>query len=95
MATCGPLLILHLGGPNNATHKTNQKWPTIGPSGDITPAVWGIPNTSKRGVKMRIHREGALWLHNPCHPGVPNASTQGTKSEVAHSGRGGYITPTI
>ena len=35
------------------------------PSGYITPAVWGVPNTSKRGTKSEVAHKWADWLHNP------------------------------
>ena len=32
----------------------NQKWPTSGPSGYITPAVWGSPDASEWGTKSEV-----------------------------------------
>ena len=53
-------------------------------SGYITPAVLGVPNALKRGMKSAVDHNSACWLHSPCRVGVPNASKRGTKSEVAH-----------
>ena len=39
--------MLHSGGQN-------QQWPTSGPGGSITLAVWGVSNTSKRGTKAEV-----------------------------------------
>ena len=33
----------------------NEKWPTNGPGGYITSAIWGVPN---KGTKSEVH--------NPC-----------------------------
>ena len=30
----------------------NEMWPTSGPGGYITPALWGVPNASKQGNKI-------------------------------------------
>ena len=61
----------------------NQKWPTNGQIGSMSPAVWGLPNTSKWGTKSEVVHKWADWLHHPCPLGLPKASERGTKSEVA------------
>ena len=73
----GKSLMLQVGGQN-------QKWPTNGPSGHITPTVRGVPNVAKQGTKSGVAHKWAGWLYNPCRLGVPNTSERGTKSEVAH-----------
>ena len=45
----------------------NQKWPTNGQGGYITPAAWGIPTASGRGAESQVAHKWARWLHNPCH----------------------------
>ena len=62
----------------------NQKWPTNGQSGYLTPAVSGIPTASERGAKSEVAQKWAKWLPHPCRIGDPSASKRGAKSEVAH-----------
>ena len=43
----------HLGGPHRfRAGGQNQKWPTSGPGGYITPAALGVPTASERGGKI-------------------------------------------
>ena len=45
----------------------NQKWPTCGQSGYVTPAVSGIPTAAKRaGGKSEVAHLWAKWLCHPC-----------------------------
>ena len=67
---------LHSGGQN-------QKWPTCGQSGYLTPAVSGIPTALERGAKSEVAHLWAKWLRHPVL-GIPTASERGAKSEVAH-----------
>ena len=46
---------LHSGGQN-------QKWPTSGQGGYITPAAWGVPTASQRGTKSEVAHKWARWL---------------------------------
>ena len=32
----------------------NQKWPTNGQGGYITPAAWGVPTASERGAESEV-----------------------------------------
>ena len=32
----------------------NHKWPTSGPGGYITRAVWGVPNASEQGKESEV-----------------------------------------
>ena len=50
---------LHSGGPN-------QKRPTSGQIGYISPAGCGAPNASKQGAKAEEAHKWAVWLHHPC-----------------------------
>ena len=61
---------LHSGGGN-------QKWPTSGQSGYVTPAVSGIPTASQRGGKSEVARKWAKWLRHPCRLGDPHRFTAG------------------
>ena len=63
----------------------NQKWPTCGQNGYLTPAVSGIATASERGDKIR---SGPLVGEMATSPlpsrGSPPHQSGGTKSEVAH-----------
>ena len=50
----------------------NQKWPTSGQGGYITPAAWGVPTASERGAESEVAHKWARWLHNPCRLGGPH-----------------------
>ena len=55
----------------------NQKWPTCGQSGYVTPAVSGIPTAAKRGTKSEMAHLWAKWLrHHRCRASA--------ESEMAH-----------
>ena len=73
----------------------NQKWPTCGHGGYVTPAVSGIPTASKRrggGAKSQVGYLWARWLCHPCHLRDPHrfkaggggGGGGGGGSEVAH-----------
>ena len=57
----------------------NQKWPTSGWSGHITPAISGIPYASQRGTKSQVTHKRVEWLHNPCPLGDPLCFRAGDK----------------
>ena len=50
----------------------NQKWPTSGQGGYITPAAWGVTTASERGAESEVAHKWARWLQNPCHPWGPH-----------------------
>ena len=54
------------GSPPRQSGGQNQKWPTSGQGGHITPAASGIPNASERGAESEVAHKWARWLHNPC-----------------------------
>ena len=60
-----------LGVPTDSGWGQNQKWPTTGPGGYITPAAWAIPIALVWGAKSELAHKWAGWLHNPCHLGCP------------------------
>ena len=66
----------------------NQKWPTSGQIGYLTPAESGSPTASERGAKSEVVHKWANWLPHPyltpAVSGSPTASERGAKSEVAH-----------
>ena len=55
----------------------NQKWPTCGQSGYVTPAVSGIPTASERGAKSEVAHKWAKWLRHPCRLGDPHRCRAG------------------
>ena len=42
----------------------NQKWPTCGQGGYVTPAASGIPSASERGAESEVAHLWARWLRN-------------------------------
>ena len=72
------------GAPLPQSGGQNQKWPTSGQIGYLTPAVSGSPTASERGAKSEVAHKWANWLPHPCLSGSPTASERGAKSEVAH-----------
>ena len=73
------------GSPPLQSGGQNQKWPTSGQSGYLTPAVSGIPAASEQGEKSEVAQkwEKSGYL-TPAVSGIPAASERGAKSEVAH-----------
>ena len=44
-----------LGGPHRfRAGGQNQKWPTSGQGGYITPTAWGVPTTSEQGTESEV-----------------------------------------
>ena len=67
------------GSPPLQSGRQNQKWPTSGPSGYLTPAVSGIPTASERGAKSEVAHKWAKWLPHPCRIGDPHRFRAGGK----------------
>ena len=76
MATSPPP---YRGSPPLQSGGQNQKWPTSGQSGYLTPAVSGIPTASERGAKSEVAHKWAKWLPHPCHIGDPHRFGAGGK----------------
>ena len=72
------------GSPPLQSGGQNQKWPTSGQNGYLTPAVSGIPNASERGAKSEVAHKWAKWLPHPCRIGDPQRFRAGGKIKVAH-----------
>ena len=69
-----------LGGPKCfKAGGQNQQWPTSGLIGYMMPAVWRVPNASKRGTKSVVAHKWADWLHNPRRLGGPQCFKAGDK----------------
>ena len=60
------------GSPQLQLSGQNQKWPTSGPGGYITPAALRVPTSSERGAESEVAQKWATWLHNPCRRGGPH-----------------------
>ena len=60
------------GSPPLQSAGQNQKWPTCGQNGYVTPAVSGIPTASERGAKSEVAHKWAKWLRHPCRLGDPH-----------------------
>ena len=50
----------------------NQRWPTSGQGGYITPTARGVPTASKRGAEAEVAHKWASCLNNTCRLGVPH-----------------------
>ena len=46
----------------------NQKWPTSGQGGYITPATWGVPTASERGAESEVAHKWARWQGDVAFP---------------------------
>ena len=67
------------GSPPLQSGGQNQKWPTSGQSGYLTPAVSGIPTASEREAKSEVAHKWAKWLPHPCRLGDPHRCRAGVK----------------
>ena len=63
----------------------NQKWPTCGQNGYLTPSISGIPTASQRGDKIRSGPLVGKMATSPLPSrGSPPLRSGGTKSQMAH-----------
>ena len=69
------------GSPLLQSVEQNQKWPTSGPGGYITPVLSEGPNASKRGTKSVVAHKWAWWLHHPCRLGAPQRFRAGDQNQ--------------
>ena len=67
------------GSPPLQSGGQNQKWPTSGQIGYLTPAVSGIPTAAERGAKSEVAHKWANWLPHPCRIGDPHRFRAGGK----------------
>ena len=82
------------GSPPLQSGGQNQKWPTSGQSGYVTPAVSGIPTASERGGNSEVAHKWAKWLRHPCRLGDPHRFRAGGENQKwPTSGQSGYVTP--
>ena len=66
------VIMPYRGSPPLQSGGQNQKWPTSGQSGYLTPAVSGIPTASERGAESEVAHKWAKWLPHPCRIGDPH-----------------------
>ena len=84
------------GSPLLQSGGQNQKWPTSGQGGYLTPAVSGIPTASERGAKSEVAHKWANWPSHPCRSGDPHRFKAGGENQKwPTSGQGGYLTPAV
>ena len=84
------------GSPPLQSGGQNQKWPTTGQSGYLTPTVSGIPTASERGAKPEVAHKWAKWLPHPCRIGDPHRFRAGGQNQKwPTTGQSGYLTPTV
>ena len=81
------------GSPPLQSGGQNQKWPTSGQNGYLTPAVSGIPTASKRGAKSEVAHKWARWLRHPCHLGDPHRFKAGVKIRNVQKKGGNATSP--
>ena len=67
------------GAPPLQSGGQNQKWPTSGQIGYLTPAVSGSPTAVERGAKSEVAHKWANWLPHPCRIGEPHRCRAGGK----------------
>ena len=82
------------GSPPLQSGGQNQKWPTSGQGGYITPAASGDPHRFKAGGKIRSGPQVGKVATSPLPPGgSPPLQSGGQNEKWPTSGQGGYITP--
>ena len=81
----------HLGGsPPLQSGGQNQRWPTSGQGGYITPATWGGLHRFRVGRRIRSGPQVGRWLHNPSRlGGSPPLQSGGQNQRWPTSGEGG------
>ena len=67
------------GAPTLQSGGQNQKWPTSGQIGYLTPAVSGSPTAAERGAKSEVAHKWANCLPHPCRIGEPHRCRAGGK----------------
>ena len=69
-----------LGGPHRfRAGGQNQKWPTNGQGGYITPAAYRVPTASEPGAESEVAHKWARCLHKPCRLRGPHRLKAGSR----------------
>ena len=71
--------LLYRGSPPLQSGGQNQKWPTSGQIGYLTPAISGIPTAAEREAQSEVVHKWANWLPHPCRIGDPRRCRAGGK----------------
>ena len=79
----------HMGGPQQvAAADEIRSGPKVGDVAHVTPAFLGVPNTSKRGIKLELAEKQTDCLHHPRHlGGSPTLPSKEQKQNWPGSGR--------
>ena len=84
------------GSPPLQSGGQNQKWPTSGPGGYLTPAVSGIPTLPERGPKSEVAHLWEKWLRHTCRlRDLHRFRARGGNQKWPTCGQSGYVTPTV
>ena len=83
------------GSPPLQSGGQNQKWPTCGQNGYVTPAVSGIPGAAQRGAKSEAAHKWAKWLRHIAVSGIPPLQSGGQNQKWPTCGLNGYVTPAV
>ena len=84
------------GAPPLQSGGQNQKWPTSGQSGYLSPAVSGSPTAAERGAKSEVAHKWAKWLRHPLpYRGAPPLQSGGQNQKWPTSRQSGYLTPAV
>ena len=84
------------GSPPLQSGGQNQKWPTCGQNGYVTPVVSGIPTAAERGANSEVAHKWAKWLPHPYRLGDPHCCRAGGGNQKwPTSGQNGYVTPAV
>ena len=84
------------GSPPLQSGGYNQKWPTSGQIGYLTPAVSGIPTASERGDKIRSGPQVGKVATSPLpYRGSPPLQSGGQNQKWPTSGQSGYLTSAV
>ena len=94
----GQMATKHLppwGSQSLRSEGQNQKWPTSGQGGYITPTAYGFPSASERGGKIRSGPQVGHVATKPLPPWrSPPLQSVGQNQKWPTSRRHGYQTPT-
>ena len=84
------------GSPPLQSGGQNQKWPTYGQSGYVTPAVSGIPTASEQGGEIRSGPQVGKVATSPLPSrGSPPLQTGGQNQKWPTCGQSRYVTPAV
>ena len=67
------------GSPPLQSRGQNEKWPSSGQGGYITPLAMGVPTASERVAESEVAHKCPRWLHNPCRLGGPHRFRAGRR----------------